>query len=42
MKMASIAQAQDSFLNGLQVNEAVVTAVAMDWPRISSPFSVEL
>lgn len=42
MRMASVAQAEDCFLNGLYVNEAVVTAVAMDWPRISSQFSVEL
>lgn len=41
-KMASVAQVQDSFLNGLHVNEEVVTAVAMEWPRISSQFSVEL
>lgn len=38
-RMASVAQ--DSFLNGLHVNEALVTAVAMDGPRISH-FSVEL
>lgn len=42
MGMASVTQAQDSFLNGLHVNEAVATAVAMDWPRISSQFSAEL
>lgn len=36
--MASVTQ--DTFLNGLHVNEAVVTAVAVDWPRNSSQFSV--
>lgn len=39
--MAAVAQAQDGFLNGLQGSEGVVTAVALDWPRISQ-FSVEL
>lgn len=37
-----VPQAQDGFLNGLHVNEAVATAVAMDWPGISSQFSAEL
>lgn len=40
-RMASVAQAQAGFLNGLHGNEGVVTAVALDWPRISQ-FSVEL
>lgn len=32
----------EQFLNGLHVNEAVVTAVARGWPGISSQFSAEL
>lgn len=34
--------AQDGLLNDSRVSEAVVTAVAPDWPRISRQFSVEL
>lgn len=42
MASVVVAQTGDSFLHGLYVNEAVVTAVAVDWPGISSQFSVEL
>lgn len=42
MRPASVVQTRASFLNGLHVSEAVVTAVAMGWARISSQFSAEL